>query len=92
MEIPNVVKSTIINKLLGKNSLEVKNKAGATKKTIARRARNTKNFHVPKGTSVAEYAKSTALEAVLGYYHINGNENRKEEILEKIISLIEQNN
>ena len=92
MEIPNVVKSTIINKLLGKNSLEVKNKAGATKKTIARRARNTKNFHVPKGTSVAEYAKSTALEAVLGYHHINGNENRKEEILEKIISLIEQNN
>ena len=32
MEIPNVVKSTSINKLLGKNSLEVKNKAGATKK------------------------------------------------------------
>ena len=32
MEIPNVVKSTIINKLLGKNGLEVKNKAGATKK------------------------------------------------------------
>ena len=61
-------------------------------KTIARRARNTKNFHVPKGTSVAEYAKSTALEAVFGYHHINGNENRKEEILEKIISLIEQNN
>ena len=47
---------------------------------------------MPKGTSVAEYAKSTALEAVLGYHHINGNENRKEEILEKIISLIEQNN
>jgi hypothetical protein len=47
---------------------------------------------VLKGTSVAEYAKSTALEAVLGYHHINGNENRKEEILEKIISLIEQNN
>ena len=59
---------------------------------IARRARNTKNFHVPKGTSVAEYAKSTALEAVIGYHHINGNEKRKEEILEKIISLIEQNN
>ena len=32
MGIPNVGKSTIINKLLGKNSLEVKNKAGATKK------------------------------------------------------------
>ena len=77
---------------MGKNSLEVKNKAGATKKTIARRARNTKNFHVPKGTSVAEYAKSTALEAVLGYHHINGNENRKEEILEKIIEIIEENN
>jgi len=55
-------------------------------KTIARRARNTKNFHVPKGTSVAEYAK------FLGYHHINGNEKRKEEILEKIIILIEQNN
>ena len=30
--IPNVGKSTIINKLLGKNSLEAKNKAGVTKK------------------------------------------------------------
>ena len=58
-------------------------------KTIARRARNTKNFHVPKGTSVAEYAKSTALEAVIGYHHINGNEERKGEILEKIIEIIE---
>mgnify|MGYP000974940598 CR=1 FL=1 len=47
-------------------------------KTIARRARNTKNFHVPKGTSVAEYAKSTALEAVIGYHHINGNEKRRD--------------
>ena len=59
-------------------------------KTIARRARNTKNFHVPKGTSVAEYAKSTALEAVIGYHNINGNEKRKEEILDKIIMLIEE--
>lgn len=32
MGIPNVGKSTIINKLLGKNSLEAKNKAGVTKK------------------------------------------------------------
>ena len=61
-------------------------------KTIARRARNTKNFHVPKGTSVAEYSKSTALEAVIGYHHINGNEERKEELLEKIIMIIEENN
>ena len=32
MGIPNVGKSTIINKLLGKNSLEAKNNAGVTKK------------------------------------------------------------
>ena len=32
MGIPNVGKSTIINKLLGKISLEAKNKAGVTKK------------------------------------------------------------
>lgn len=32
MGIPNVGKSTIINKLLGKNSLEAKNKAGVTKR------------------------------------------------------------
>ena len=92
MEIPNVVKSTIINKLLGKNSLEVKNKAGATKKLQQEEQEILKTSMCQKGISVAEYAKSTALEAVLGYHHINGNENRKEEILEKIISLIEQNN
>ena len=47
---------------------------------------------MPKGTSVAEYAKSTALEAVIGYHHINGNEERKEELLQKIIEIIEKNN
>ena len=47
---------------------------------------------MPKGTSVAEYAKSTALEAVIGYHHINDNEERKEELLQKIIEIIEENN
>ena len=44
MEIPNVVKSTIINKLLGKNSLEVKNKAGATKKLQQEEQETLKTF------------------------------------------------
>lgn len=58
-------------------------------KDIARRARNTKNYHLPKGATIAEYSKSTALEAVIGYNHINGNNDRNEQIMKIIIENIE---
>ena len=39
-------------------------------KNIGRRARNTKNYHVPKNTSPVEYAMSTGFEAIIGYVYL----------------------
>lgn len=57
-------------------------------KNIGRRARNTKNYHIPKNTTVAEYSMSTALEAVIGYVYLSKDNNRLEEIMEEIYKYI----
>ena len=57
---------------------------------IARRARNTKNHHLPKNTSVAEYSKSTAFEAVLGYNYLKGNHLRNSQLIDNMFSIIEK--
>ena len=56
-------------------------------KEIVRRARNTKNHHLPKNVSVADYSHSTAFEALIGYLYLNKNERRLEEILKMCIDL-----
>ena len=50
-------------------------------KEIIRRARNTKNHHIPKNSNVTEYMYSTAFEALIGYLYLIKNMKRLEEIL-----------
>lgn len=50
-------------------------------KEIVRRGRNCKNYHVPKNTSVEEYAKATAFEGLIGYLYLTKKFKRLEEIL-----------
>ena len=50
---------------------------------IANRARNTKKNTVAKNATIAEYAKSTSLEAVIGYNYLTGNMKRIQEIWRK---------
>lgn len=54
--------------------------------TIIKRARNTKSHANPKGCSIIEYKKSTALEALLGYLKLKDNISRVEEIMYYIIN------
>ena len=49
---------------------------------IVRRARNTKNHHLPKNSNVQEYMYATAFEGLIGYLHLSKNTNRLNEILE----------
>lgn len=48
---------------------------------IARRARNTHIHSKSKNFSITEYIHATALEAVIGYLHLTGQEERLNEIL-----------
>ena len=52
---------------------------------IVKRARNTKNHHLPKNTEVSEYMYSTAFEGLIGYLYLTKQEERLNEILKKCI-------
>ncbi len=45
-----------------------------------RRGKNSHVHAVPKGTSPAEYAKATGLEALFGYLHLSGRDARANEL------------
>ena len=51
-------------------------------KEIVRRARNTKNHHLPKNSNVQEYMYATAFEGLIGYLYLSKNTKRLNEILE----------
>ena len=55
---------------------------------IVRRGRNTENHHVAKNSNIAEYAKSTAFEALIGYLYLTHKDERLDEILKKCIEEI----
>ena len=57
-------------------------------KDIARRARNTHIHTKAKNFSYNEYIYATALEAVIGYLYLSGQEERLNEILEKSLEEI----
>lgn len=54
-------------------------------KEIVRRARNTKNHHLPKNANVNDYMHSTAFEGLIGYLYLIKQEKRLQEILNKTI-------
>ena len=54
-------------------------------KDIVRRGRNTENHHVAKNANVADYAQSTAFEALIGYLYLTKQDKRLEEILKLCI-------
>ncbi len=54
-------------------------------KEIVRRGRNTQNHHLPKNASLRDYTYATAFEALIGYLYLSKQEERLQEILQKII-------
>ena len=52
--------------------------------SVIKRARNAKSHANPKGCSVIEYKKATALEALIGYLRLEGKEIRIVEIMKYI--------
>ena len=54
-----------------------------------RRGRNAKSGSVPKNTDVVTYNHSSGFEAVLGFLHLLGKNERTEEFIKESIRLIE---
>ncbi|HET7616602.1 MAG TPA: ribonuclease III domain-containing protein, partial [Bacillales bacterium] len=48
---------------------------------VVRRGRNAKPSTVPKNTEVQTYKYGTAFEALIGFHHLNGDEDRVFEII-----------
>ena len=48
---------------------------------IVRRGRNVQNHHAAKNAKVADYAMSTAFEALIGYLYLTKQDERLKEIL-----------
>lgn len=44
-----------------------------TEKALVKRARNAHNNNVPKSTTLANYKRATAIEALIGFWHVTGN-------------------
>ena len=42
-------------------------------KDIVKHARNAHNNNVPKSTTLANYKRATAIEALIGFWHLTGN-------------------
>lgn len=57
--------------------------------SVVRRGRNAKGI-VPKNADVQTYRKSTALEALVGYLYLNGEEERLCWVLEQIEEVVSQ--
>lgn len=53
-------------------------------KDIVRRGRNAKNYHLPKNTTIEEYAKSTAFEGLIGYLYLTKEFDRLKELFNLI--------
>ena len=51
---------------------------------VVKRARNAKSHPNPKGCSVIEYKKATAIEALIGCLKLDNKENRIDEIMKLI--------
>lgn len=56
---------------------------------IVKRARNNKNKTIAKNASIRDYNNATALEAIIGYLYLKGENERLVCILKKTWSIIE---
>ncbi len=54
---------------------------------VYRRGYNTKTANSAKNATLEDYHKATGLEALIGYLHLKGDEDRVRELIEKAIEI-----
>ena len=55
---------------------------------IFRRGRNAKTHFTPKHGDAIQYRRATGFEALMGYLHISGQEDRRDELMEEAMRII----
>lgn len=75
--------AAILQKMLANNFLTEE------ERTVMKRGRNAKSGSVPKNTDVQTYRNSSGFEAVLGYLHLLGKEERIKEWIDWAIVSVE---
>lgn len=58
---------------------------------VVRRGRNAKSATLPKNADIMEYRQATALEALIGYLYLQGQQERMMEIINVVIEAINRN-
>jgi len=76
--------SSIIHELFNKNFFTEEEQA------VIRRGRNAKSGTIPKNTDVQTYRYSTAIEALIGYHHLQQNIERLEQIIKAAFDIVEE--
>ena len=56
---------------------------------VYKRARNAKVSTVPKHATVADYHAATAIEAVIGYDYLKGEQDRAAELIDKMRAFVD---
>ncbi len=59
-------------------------------KDIVRRGKNAKTGNIPNNAEIMAYRMSTGFEALIGYLHLSNQEDRLEEIWDKIVLFLEE--
>lgn len=52
---------------------ELESTFSETEKALVKRARNAHNNNVPKSSTLSNYKRATAVEALIGFWHLTGN-------------------
>lgn len=65
--------------------IEISEKLSEYELSFARRARNCAIKSYPKSCTPIEYRNATAFEALMGYYHLTGQNWKVEELIKKYI-------
>ena len=90
---PNVLHKESIKYVKAKAQAEIleKIKPRLTEKEaeIVRRGRNVQNHHIAKNADIADYAQSTAFEALIGYLYMTKQDERLKAIFDLILADIE---
>ena len=64
---------------------QIENDLTEQEKEIVRRGRNTQTHHIAKNASMQDYMYATAFEALIGYLYLTKQEQRLQEIWNKIL-------
>ena len=88
-KLHQMAKKYVSAKAQAKVLQELQEELNEEERWFIKRGRNTKSGTVPKNTDIMEYRMSSGFECMLGYLYLTNQQQRLEEIIEKVFMIIE---